>query len=114
MRRIASALVSVTLALSGAPALADAGNFTLVNGTDSALTGVAIRRFGAQDWRPLSAAPPAGGRALVLFSDPDCAFDIRATLGGGKSQVWSGVNLCGAKSVTLNRAASGALWVDYD
>ncbi len=114
MRRIAIALATVTLTLSGAPALADAGNFTIVNGTDSAMTGVAIRRFGAEEWRPLSAAPPVGGRALVLFSDPDCAFDIRATVAGGKSLVWSGVNLCGAKSVTLNRAASGALWVDYD
>lgn len=107
------ALGMVTLAFAGTPALADAGNFTIVNGTDSAMSAVAIRRFGTEDWRSVAAAPPAGARAVVLFSDPDCAFDIRATV-GGKTTVWSGVNLCGVKTVTLNRAQSGALWVDYD
>ena len=113
MRRIASALAIVTLAFSGTPAIAGAGNFTLVNATDAAMSSIAIRRFGSEDWRPVAAAPPPGARAVVLFSDPDCAFDIRATL-GRTTTIWSGVNLCGAKTVTLNRAPSGALWVDYD
>jgi hypothetical protein len=108
------ALATVTLALSGAPALADAGNFTIVNGTGEPISAVAIRRFGSDQWRPLSAAPAAGARAAVLFSDPDCVFDFRATMTDGKTQIWRGVNLCGAKTVSLNRAASGALWVDYD
>jgi hypothetical protein len=27
---------------------------------------------------------------------------------------WTGVNLCGAKSVKLNRDESAGAWVDYD
>ncbi len=48
------------------------------------------------------------------FDDPDCAFDIRAKVGGGETAVWSGVNLCETKTVTLRRSDSGATWVDYD
>jgi len=50
----------------------------------------------------------------MKFSDPDCAFDIRATVAGAGSVTWAGVNLCGAKSVTLNRDGSAGAWVDYD
>lgn len=102
------------LSLPAAPAVAaGAANFTLVNGTRGALTSVTIRRTGTQDWRPLAIAASPGGRAVVQFSDPDCAFDIRASVGGAPV-VWSGVNLCEVSVVTLNRAESGAVWVDYD
>jgi hypothetical protein len=50
----------------------------------------------------------------MAFSDPDCAFDIRATVKGAGPTTWAGVNLCGAKSVTLNRDGSAGAWVDYD
>ena len=56
----------------------------------------------------------SGGRGSVDFKDPDCAFDIQATLQGAGTVVWSGVNLCEVKAVILNRNASGALWVDYE
>jgi hypothetical protein len=102
------------LACGSAPALAQAGNFVLVNGTRLPMSDVAIRRFGTQDWRPLGVAPAAGARAQVSFSDPDCAFDIRAKLPGNVTAIWSGVNLCEAGAVTLNRDAVGGLWVDYD
>jgi hypothetical protein len=49
----------------------------------------------------------------VQFSDPDCAFDIRGEV-GGKPVTWTGVNLCGAKSVTLKRDDNAGAWVDYD
>jgi hypothetical protein len=101
------------LASPAASAVDGAGNFTLVNGTNGAITSVAIRRTGTAAWRPLSYAASPGGRAMVQFSDPDCAFDIRADVAGAQL-VWAGVNLCEAKVVTLNRNASGLLWADYD
>lgn len=114
MRRLLVPLSAALLALVPAPAVAGAGNFTIVNATGLDITELSIRRFGGGGWQPLAAAPRAGARGAVQFSDPDCAFDIQATLAGGASAVWSGVNLCEAKSVTLNRTAAGAVWVDYD
>jgi hypothetical protein len=106
--------LAALLSLTAVPAVAEAGNFTIVNATGLDIQTLEIRRFGTQDWKPISAKPPAGARGAVDFKDPDCAFDIRARLGGNVEAVWSGVNLCEAKSVTLNRSGSGALWVDYD
>ena len=105
------------LALIMAPASAvagGAGNFTLVNGTGGGISEVSIRRAGTNDWKPLGAAPAAGARGAVQFNDPDCAFDIRATVAGGGPVTWAGINLCDVKSVTLNRDASAGAWVDYD
>jgi hypothetical protein len=96
------------------PALAGAANFTLVNGTGAPVTNVAIRRTTTNTWTSIPAAPASGGRAAVQFSDPDCAFDIRANLAGIGDVVWTGVNLCGTKAVILNRNGSGVLWVDYE
>jgi hypothetical protein len=102
------------LAASAAPAFAaGASNFTLVNGTGASLADLSIRRAGTQDWKPLGAAPSAGARRPVAFTDPDCAFDIRANV-GGTPVTWAGVNLCAVKSVTLNRDGSAGAWVDYD
>ncbi len=107
MRKIA---LSVLLLVAAAPALAaGASNFTLVNGTGGTLGALSIRRVGTNDWKSL--AQGAGG--AVQFSDPDCAFDIRANVGGAPV-TWTGVNLCGVKSVTLKRDASAGPWVDYD
>ena len=97
------------LAVSAAPAFAGASNFTLVNGAGGALGDLSIRRVGTNDWKPLA----QGSGGAVQFSDPDCAFDIRATV-GGSPVTWTGVNLCGAKSVTLKRDAATGAWVDYD
>ena len=112
MRTLNAILIAGLLAWSG-PAVADTGNFTLVNGTGTAITSVAIRRVGTDQWRPLSYAASPGGRAVVQFSDPDCAFDIRANL-AGTDVTWAGVNLCEVTAVILNRNASGAVWADYD
>ena len=105
------------LLASTAPALAGKGasGFVLVNGTAGALSNVSIRRAGTNDWKPLAASPAAGARGPVQFSDPDCAFDIRATVAGGPSPVtWAGVNLCDVKSVVLKKDDSAGAWVDYD
>jgi hypothetical protein len=106
--------LSVLVAAASPALAAGASNFTLVNGTGAALAGLSIRRAGSQDWKPLGSAPSAGARSSMNFSDPDCAFDIRATLAGAGPVTWAGVNLCGAKSVTLNHDGSAGAWVDYD
>lgn len=111
MKRLAClALLLVT----AAPALAEgASPFSLVNGTSGALGDLSIRRAGTNDWKSLGSAPAPGAQGSIKFSDPDCAFDIRATVGGAPV-TWTGVNLCGAKSVTLKRDDSAGAWVDYD
>lgn len=86
----------------------------MINATGLNMTGLTVRRTGTEAWKPLGTAPSPGERGAIEFSDPDCAFDIQATLQGVGTVVWSGVNLCEVKTVTLNRSASGAIWVDYD
>ena len=112
-RLILSTLMALAVAMPQ-PALAGAANFTLVNGTGAPVSNVAIRRTTTNNWTAIPAAPASGARAAVQFSDPDCAFDIRATLAGIGEVVWTGVNLCGTKAVILNRNGSGVLWVDYE
>ncbi len=115
MRRLSfTAAAAALLIVLPAPAIAGAGNFTVVNATGENIAALSIRRFGTNSWKGLSAAPAAGARGSVQFADEDCAFDIQAKLAGGATAVWSGVNLCEAKAVTLNRSESGAVWVDYD
>ena len=110
MTKVLLAALSIVVA---SPAIAGASNFMLVNGTNGALSDLSIRRAGTSDWKPLGSAPSAGARGQISFSDPDCAFDIRATAGGGPV-TWAGVNLCEVKSVTLKRDGSAGAWVDYD
>jgi len=115
MRNLYLAIAVASIVLGPAPAMAGASGFNIVNATGANITSMSIRRFGTQAWQPLSATPSVGARSQVDFTDTDCAFDIRATLAGGASATWSGVNLCEVKSVTLNRnSATGASWVDYD
>jgi hypothetical protein len=112
MRRI---VILAVLAASASPAFAaGASSFMLVNGTGAPLAELSIRRAGTRDWKPLGSAPSAGARSALRFSDPDCAFDIRATVPGAGPVTWAGVNLCDVKSVTLNRDGSVGAWVDYD
>jgi hypothetical protein len=114
----ALALAAAALAfVSPVPALAQAANFTLVNNTDIDFTSLKVRRFGTDQWLALAVTPvpvaKSGGHGSVQFSNQDCAFDLQATLPDGRIVLWSGVNLCDAKVVTLNRTANGQLWVDY-
>ena len=104
----------LALCLAPAPAFGQAGNFTVVNGTGAGISSMSIRRTGTADWTSLSAAPAAGASSSVAFSNPDCAFDLRASLAGGGTAEWSGVNLCGTTQLTLRRRPSGETWVDYD
>ena len=114
MRYWSLPLAAIAFSLSSAPAFAGASSFTLINGTDGNMSSVSIRRTGTADWQALAAAPSPGAGAPVAFSDPDCAFDIRAVVAGGGTATWTGVNLCGTSRVTLQRRASGETWVDYD
>ena len=108
-------VIAALLIATASPALsAGASNFTIVNGTNGALAQLSIRRAGTEGWKPLGTAPSAGARSNINFSDPDCAFDIQANVPGSGPVTWAGVNLCGAKSVTLNRDGSAGAWVDYD
>jgi hypothetical protein len=117
MKPALAMIIAVAVAAIPAPAAAQAASFTLVNNTDIPFTQLSVRRFGSQEWRPLIVAPlpvaHSGGRGSVDFNDPDCAFDLQATLPDGRLVVWPRVNLCEARIVTLNRSARGDLWVDY-
>ena len=113
--RMKRVVLATLLVASAAPSFAaGASNFTLVNGTGAALSQLSIRRAGTEDWKPLGTAPSPGARTSLTFTDPDCAFDIRASVPGAGPVTWAGINLCGANSVTLNRDASAGAWVDYD
>ena len=114
MRKLFALLIAVSTITTPVPATAGAGGFSVVNNTGLNMQALTIRRYGTKDWKPLGSAPSPGGRGSVTFSDPDCAFDIQATLQGVGTVVWNGVNLCEVKAVILNRNASGALWVDYE
>jgi hypothetical protein len=104
-------LLAAALVASSTPAAAGgASNFVLNNGTGGGISEVSIRRAGTNDWKPLG----AGAAGPVQFSDPDCAFDIRAIVAGAGPTTWAGVNLCDVKGVTLKRDASSGAWVDYD
>ena len=104
----------LSLIVAPASALAGAANFNIVNATGLNILTLEVRRSGTDSWQPISATPAAGASGAVAFNDPDCAFDIRAKLSGNVEAYWPGVNLCEVKSVTLNRSAAGALWIDYD
>ena len=97
-----------------APAFAGASSFSIVNAAGADISTLAIRRVGSGQWQPLGTTAPTGKSAAVTFADPDCAFDLRATLAGGASVTWPAVNLCDVKLVTLRRNAAGLAWVDYD
>jgi hypothetical protein len=117
MRNALALPIAALAAALPAPALGQATNFTLINNTPIDFASLKARRFGTDQWMPLAVAPvpvpKSGGRGAVQFSNQDCAFDLQATLPDGRAVVWSGVNLCDASVVTLNRSASGELWVDY-
>ena len=114
LRRMKRLMVLALLAATAQPAYAaGASNFTLVNGTGASLAELSIRRSGTQEWKSLGAAPSAGARSSMTFSDPDCAFDIRAKV-AGSPVTWAGVNLCDVKSVTLKKDDNAGAWVDYD
>ena len=114
MKRALQLLTLASMLAMPSPLLAGASSFAVVNGSGSDIMTMAIRRVGSGQWLPLGAAPQTGKSVAVIFSDPDCAFDLRATLVGGASVTWSGVNLCDVKLVTLRRNAAGLAWVDYD
>jgi hypothetical protein len=113
MRTRAILIVAIGLSSIAAAGPHGAGGFILVNGTPAPFNEVSIRRAGTNDWKPLGASPAAGARGAVQFSDPDCAFDLRANV-GGSPVTWAGVNLCDVKSVTLRRDGNAGAWVDYD
>ena len=112
-QRLCVAAFGLSLGLA-APSAAQVNGFSIVNQTGSAMSGLALRRVGSSEWFPLTVAPAAGASIRAPFTNPDCAFDLRATVAGAGEVTWNGVNLCDVKSVTLNRDRAGRLWVDYD
>lgn len=112
-QRLCVAAFGLSLFLA-APLGAQVSGFSIVNQTGSAMSGLALRRVGTSEWMPLTVAPAAGASIRAPFDNPDCAFDLRASVAGAGVVTWTGVNLCDVKSVTLNRDQAGRLWVDYD
>lgn len=117
MTKALAILAAALACVAPGPAMAQATSFTLVNNTDIDFSRLMVRRFGTDQWLPLAVSPvpvrSAGGKGAVHFTNPDCAFDLQATLPNTQIVIWSGVNLCDAKVVTLNRAGNGELWADY-
>lgn len=107
-------IAAAGLGVTPVPALAGASDFILVNRTGSAIGSLSIRRFPRGPWYSLAVSQGPAGKAAVTFRHEECAFDIRATLGGKDTLTWSGVNLCEAKAVILKRHDSGVAWVDYE
>lgn len=114
MKRLATACFLAFGLLIPTPLLAGVAGFAIINGLGKDISALSIRRVGTGEWKSLGAAPAAGKSASAAFSDPDCAFDLRATLAGGAIVTWPGVNLCDVKLVTLRRNDAGLAWVDYD
>lgn len=114
MKVLASLAVTAVGLLLPAPAHAGASSFSIVNAAGADISALAIRRVGSAQWKSLDTAAAAGKAAAIRFSDPDCAFELRATLANGATVTWTGVNLCDVKLVTLRRNAAGLAWVDYD
>jgi hypothetical protein len=105
---------SILILAPASAASAQASGFVLVNGTGGEVGDVQIRRSGTSEWRKLATGPSAGARATVDFKDPDCAFDLQASVPGSGPVTWAGVNLCDVKSVVLKRDPQAGAWVDYD
>ena len=93
---------------------ANAAEVTVVNGTGSPITAISVRSYGASDWQSIQGALSAGASRSISAPGETCAFDIRGKLTGGAEAVWSNVNFCETRSVTLNRRADGTAWADYD
>lgn len=114
MGKLVASVLIVAAAVFGAPAASAPSDIAIVNNSGAALRDLALRRVGDKVWRPLGVVTAAGSSARVTFDESDCAYDLRANLPGVGEVVWSGVNLCDVKRVTLNRDPSGRRWVDYD
>ena len=114
MGKLVASVLIVAAALTAAPAASAPTNIEVVNNSGAALRDLALRRVGDKAWRPLGVVTAAGSSARVTFDESDCAYDLRATVPGAGEVVWSGVNLCDVKRVTLHRDLSGRRWVDYD
>ena len=110
---VAQLLILTSLGLAS-PAASAGKSIAIENNTGTALRELALRRVGARAWRPLAVITAMGSTARVDFEEQDCAYDLRATITGVGQIVWSGVNLCDVKRVTLHRDPSGRHWVDYD
>ena len=100
-------------ALLGWPGIAAEPVIAVVNATGFDIRDTAIRRVGTDVWKPVSLAVGSGQRGSLRTNEPDCAYDIRATLAGGQQVVFSRVNLCGVKLLTLQKRGE-TVWVDYD
>ena len=119
IRLLIAFLALALMTTTASPLVAKPGfaGINLVNQTGQTMTALFIRRTGTQSWQPLPATPAQpsrGARATSSYNDVDCAFDIKATLDDAKVVVWTGLNLCEVKSLTLNRNAAGVTWADYD
>lgn len=112
--KVVALVAAAMVAAAPVPAFAGATDFILINGTDSAMGPISIRRFRTGAWQSPVVLPGLGGRTSVHFKDEDCAFDIRANLAAEDTAIWSGVNLCEVEAVILHRDDSGETWVDYD
>jgi hypothetical protein len=78
--------------------------FTVVNATFDSVTGLATAPANSQAFEDakLGAALPGGlTSATVRLPPGDCLRDVRMTFQGGRSQVFSGVDVCRSHGLRL-------------
>lgn len=85
----------------------------VVNGTGADIRSVEVRDSARGNWTGSAMRASDGARTNWSFDDERCAYDLKVTLLNGDTVVFSGVNPCDAKQLTLRRNGANA-WVDYD
>jgi hypothetical protein len=110
-------LIAAATLTAATPALADAWDFILTNGSGKEIKLVEVAPTGTQTWQKnivdeevkKATTTRPGGRMTVHFDKGSaCKYDVKATFADDTSMVWSGVNVCDNSFVTVKLNAAGA------
>ena len=103
--------------LIASPALADAWDILVTNGTGKPIYSLAVSPKGTNVWQANatdadlkhSVTLQAGGRTTVHFDKGSgCSYDLRATFQDGSSKIWQSLNVCDESYFTIKISANGS------